>query len=72
MCERRHQSAQARRRYRAPFGHTHKTQEEIYILVSGSARMKIGDDVIDMEPLTAVRVAPETIRSYEGGPTAPS
>jgi mannose-6-phosphate isomerase-like protein (cupin superfamily) len=54
--------------FRAPFGHTHKTQEEIYILVSGSARMKIGDDVIELEPLTAVRVAPETMRSYEGGP----
>jgi Cupin domain. len=54
--------------FRAPFGHTHKQQEEIYILVSGSARMKVGDDVIELKPFTAVRVAPETMRSYEGGP----
>lgn len=54
--------------YRAPFGHTHKTQEEIYVLVSGSARMKLEDDVVDLEPLTAVRVARETMRGYEGGP----
>jgi mannose-6-phosphate isomerase-like protein (cupin superfamily) len=54
--------------YRAPFGHTHKTQEEIYILISGSARVKLNDDVIDMKPFTAVRIAQDTMRSYEGGP----
>jgi mannose-6-phosphate isomerase-like protein (cupin superfamily) len=54
--------------FRAPFGHTHKTQEEIYVLMTGSARIKVGDDVIDMKPFTAVRVAPDTMRSYEGGP----
>jgi mannose-6-phosphate isomerase-like protein (cupin superfamily) len=53
--------------YRAPFGHTHKQQEEIYVLITGSARMKVGDDVIDLKPFTAVRVAPDTPRSYEGG-----
>jgi mannose-6-phosphate isomerase-like protein (cupin superfamily) len=54
--------------FRAPFGHTHKTQEEIYILISGSARVKLNDDVIEMEPFTAVRIAQDTMRSYEGGP----
>ena len=54
--------------WRLPFGHTHKTQEEIYVLVSGSARMKVADDVVDMEPFTAVRVSPSTMRGYEGGP----
>jgi mannose-6-phosphate isomerase-like protein (cupin superfamily) len=54
--------------FRMPFGHTHKTQEEIYVLVTGSGRMKVGDDVIDLEPFTAVRVAPDTVRGYEGGP----
>jgi len=55
--------------WRTPFGHTHKTQEEIYVLVSGSARMKIGDDeVVELKPFTAVRVSPETMRAYEGGP----
>src|ERR1051326_935314 len=54
--------------YRPPFGHTHKTQEEIYILVNGSARMKLGDELVEMRPFTAVRVSPETMRGYEGGP----
>lgn len=54
--------------YRVPFGHTHKQQEEIYVVVGGKARMKIEDEVIDVEPLTAVRVAPETTRGIEGGP----
>jgi hypothetical protein len=54
--------------YRPPFGHAHKTQEEIYILVNGSARMKLEDEVIDMKPFTAVRVSPATTRGYEAGP----
>jgi mannose-6-phosphate isomerase-like protein (cupin superfamily) len=53
--------------FRAPYGHTHKTQEEIYILVNGSARMKLGDELVDMKPFTAVRVSPETTRGYEAG-----
>jgi glyoxylate utilization-related uncharacterized protein len=54
--------------WRAPFGHTHKTQEEIYILIEGNARMKIEDDLVDLKPFTAVRVSPQTMRGYEGGP----
>jgi quercetin dioxygenase-like cupin family protein len=54
--------------WRTPFGHTHNQQEEIYVLVNGSARMKVEDEVIDMQPFTAVRVSPDTMRAYEGGP----
>lgn len=54
--------------YRAPFGHTHKQQEEIYILISGSARLKLDDDIIEMKPFTAVRIAQDTMRCYEAGP----
>ncbi len=54
--------------YRVPFGHKHKQQEEIYVLVSGSAKMKVGDEVIDVEPFHAIRVPPETMRGWEGGP----
>jgi hypothetical protein len=53
---------------RIPVGHNHKRQEEIYVLVTGSARMKLGDDLVEMEPWTAVRVAPETMRGLEAGP----
>jgi len=45
------------------YGHYHKTQEEIYFVLSGKLQFKLGDDVIDVGPLTAVRVPPETARS---------
>jgi mannose-6-phosphate isomerase-like protein (cupin superfamily) len=54
--------------YRIPYGHKHKTQEEIYVLVNGEARMKIEDEVVDMKPMTAVRVDPGTMRGFEAGP----
>ena len=54
--------------FRVPFGHKHKQQEEIYVLVSGSARMKLDDEVIDLKQWDAVRVPKETMRSFEGGP----
>jgi mannose-6-phosphate isomerase-like protein (cupin superfamily) len=51
-----------------PEGHRHKRQEEIYLLVSGSARIKVGDDIVDLEPWTAVRVPADTIRALAAGP----
>jgi mannose-6-phosphate isomerase-like protein (cupin superfamily) len=53
--------------YRVPFGHSHKTQEEIYVLVKGGARIKIEDDIVDMKPMTAVRVDPGAMRGFEAG-----
>ncbi|MDQ3867155.1 MAG: hypothetical protein M3304_10090, partial [Actinomycetota bacterium] len=55
-------------KYRLPFGHRHKRQEEIYILVGGSGRMKIEDEVVELQPWTAVRVPHETMRGLEAGP----
>jgi mannose-6-phosphate isomerase-like protein (cupin superfamily) len=54
--------------YRLPFGHSHNAQEELYVLVDGSARLKLGDDVIDLKPFDAVRIPKETMRNLEGGP----
>ncbi len=54
--------------WRVPFGHKHKEQEEVYVLVTGSARMKIEDEVIELKPWAAVRVAADTMRALEGGP----
>lgn len=45
-------------------GHRHTVQEEVYFLISGRAQAKFGDEVIDLEPWTAVRVAPETARAF--------
>jgi len=45
-------------------GHRHVVQEEVYFLVSGRAQGKLDGDIVDLEPWTAVRVAPETTRSF--------
>ena len=54
--------------FRIPFGHRHEDQEEVYVVVTGSARIKVGDDVIELTELDAVRVPGDTIRNLEGGP----
>jgi quercetin dioxygenase-like cupin family protein len=53
---------------RIPFGHRHEDQEEVYVVIRGSARIKVGDDVLDLSELDAVRVAGDTIRNLEAGP----
>ena len=54
--------------YRAPFGHTHSEQEEIYVILSGSARVAVGDEVVELGELDAIRIAPETMHGMEAGP----
>ena len=45
------------------YGHRHKTQEEVYFVASGKLQFKLGDDVLDLEQGSVVRVPPETWRS---------
>jgi mannose-6-phosphate isomerase-like protein (cupin superfamily) len=54
--------------YRFPYGHTHKKQEEVYVVLRGGGRMKLDDEIIDLAQWDAVRVAPGTWRGYEAGP----
>lgn len=54
--------------FRLPWGHTHKTQEEVFLLVGGSARFKVGDDILELKPWDAVRVHKDAVRSFEAGP----
>lgn len=54
--------------FRLPFGHKHKRQEEVYVVVNGSARMKLEDEVVELQQWDAVRVPNETMRSIEAGP----
>jgi uncharacterized cupin superfamily protein len=54
--------------FRVPFGHKHRNQEEIYVLVGGSARIKLEDEVVDLKPFDAVRVPKDTMRGFEAGP----
>jgi quercetin dioxygenase-like cupin family protein len=53
--------------YRVPFGHVHTEQEEIYLVLSGSARVKLDDEVIELGGWDAVRIAPGTWRGVEAG-----
>jgi mannose-6-phosphate isomerase-like protein (cupin superfamily) len=53
---------------RFPFGHTHRRQEEIYVVVQGSGRMKLDAEIVELEEWDAVRVPPGTWRGYEAGP----
>lgn len=48
---------------RGSYGHRHKTQEELYLVVEGTLTFKVGDDVFEAGPGTSVRVAPSTVRS---------
>jgi mannose-6-phosphate isomerase-like protein (cupin superfamily) len=53
---------------RVPFGHKHARQEEVYIVLSGSARVKLDDEVVELRQWDALRVDPETMRGVEAGP----
>ncbi len=51
------------------YGHSHKTQEEVFLVISGTLQFKLGDEIVDVGPYTAVRIAPATVRSvWNEGP----
>jgi len=53
---------------RQPFGHRHEHQEEVYVILGGGGRVSFDDDVVELRPWDAVRVAAETTRCFEAGP----
>jgi quercetin dioxygenase-like cupin family protein len=53
---------------RSPMAHSHREQEEAYIVVGGSGRVLLDDEVQELRQWDVVRVAPEVVRSFEGGP----
>jgi quercetin dioxygenase-like cupin family protein len=53
--------------FRIPFGHKHKNQEEVYVVVNGSARIKIEDEVRELKQWDAVRLHRDTVRGFEAG-----
>jgi quercetin dioxygenase-like cupin family protein len=53
---------------RSPFGHKHEQAEEVYVVIGGAGRMKLDDEIIEVEQLDAIRVSPEVIRAFEAGP----
>ena len=54
--------------YRFPYGHTHRKQEEVYVILRGSGRMKVDDEIVALKEWDAVRVPPGAWRGYEAGP----
>jgi mannose-6-phosphate isomerase-like protein (cupin superfamily) len=54
--------------FRVPFGHRHDEQEEAYVVLEGSGRIKLDDDVVDLSRWDAVRIPKGTTRNLEGGP----
>ena len=53
---------------RQPFGHKHDEAEEVYVVIAGSGRVKLDDDIVDLEILDAIRVSPPVVRAFESGP----
>jgi quercetin dioxygenase-like cupin family protein len=53
---------------RSPMAHSHREQEEAYVVVSGSGRILLNDEVQDLRLWDVVRVAPEVVRAFEAGP----
>lgn len=53
---------------RPPVGHRHGEQEEVYVVISGSGRVKLDDEILEVAPGDVVRVAPTVTRGFESGP----
>jgi mannose-6-phosphate isomerase-like protein (cupin superfamily) len=53
--------------FRTPFGHTHSEQEEVYMVISGSARVAVDDEVVDLSQWDAIRIPSGTMRAMEAG-----
>jgi mannose-6-phosphate isomerase-like protein (cupin superfamily) len=54
--------------FRIPFGHKHSEQEEVYVVVRGSGRISVDDDVVDLGQWDAIRFDTDTMRCVEAGP----
>jgi mannose-6-phosphate isomerase-like protein (cupin superfamily) len=54
--------------FRMPFGHRHGRQEEVYVIVSGNAHIKLDDEIVEPRQWDVVRIPAATTRALEGGP----
>ena len=48
--------------------HSHREQEEAYVVVAGSGRVRLDDEIREIRPWDVVRVAPAVVRAFESGP----
>jgi mannose-6-phosphate isomerase-like protein (cupin superfamily) len=54
-------------RKRQGFAHRHDEAEEVYVVISGSGRVKLDDEIVELEALDAIRVSPAVTRQFEAG-----
>ncbi|MDQ6815855.1 MAG: hypothetical protein M3018_00400 [Actinomycetota bacterium] len=54
--------------FKTPVGHKHREQEEAYVVVRGSGRVKLDDELVELRQWDVVRVAPQVTRGFEAGP----
>lgn len=52
---------------RQQFDHRHDQAEEVYVVLAGSGRMKLDEEIVEVSKLDAIRVSPETMRAFEAG-----
>jgi mannose-6-phosphate isomerase-like protein (cupin superfamily) len=52
---------------RQPFAHKHGEMEEIYVVLSGTGRVKLDDELAEVGPLDAIRIGPPVTRAFEAG-----
>jgi mannose-6-phosphate isomerase-like protein (cupin superfamily) len=53
---------------RSPMAHSHREQEEAYVVVSGSGRVLLDDELVELAQWDVLRLAPEVVRAFEAGP----
>jgi mannose-6-phosphate isomerase-like protein (cupin superfamily) len=53
---------------RLGFGHRHDDSEEVYVVIAGSGRFRVGDDVFDVGRRDVVYCPPQAMREWEAGP----
>lgn len=53
---------------RSPVAHSHREQEEAYVVISGSGRVLLDGEIQQLRQWDVLRVAPEVVRSFEAGP----
>jgi quinol monooxygenase YgiN/mannose-6-phosphate isomerase-like protein (cupin superfamily) len=53
---------------RQAFGHRHRHAEEVFVILAGTGRVRIDDEIADVRPLDAIRIAPSSARAFEAGP----
>jgi quercetin dioxygenase-like cupin family protein len=54
--------------FRSPFGHRHREQEEAYVVVAGSGKVRLDDETVELKQWDVIRVSPNVVRAFEGGP----